>query len=129
MTPIGIAETKPWHLFTEEERRLATGMMVLCSSENPRAGNTPPPEPWFQDVNDAMLSVLREAAPYPDEALVFATPDGRHHEAMGLNVFRGTRYMNVEDRKRIRSVVGLEKLTPLTIGAVEFLDMAKRGLL
>jgi hypothetical protein len=65
------ARLKPWHLFTEEERDIATRMMVICSSENPRAGNVPPPEPWMQEINDAMLALLRAAAPYPDEALAF----------------------------------------------------------
>ncbi len=131
MTIADVTGPKPWHLFTEEERAITTSIMRLCSSENPRAGNVPPPEPWMQEINDAMLAVLDGAAPYPDEALAFEIVDfislfnrGEHLEVVGIDDegFAVVLWWSPEGRSYPCSI-GWIKLRPLTIAAHEALEM------
>lgn len=119
-------EPPAWELIPDSDRE-----WVLLGLRDAARNETDPPggDLRLAKAYRAARNALKDAAPYPDEALAFAMPDGQHVEFEGVSEYRGKRYVRVEDCNRSLSIVVPKKLRPLTPCAVEVIEMIRKGTL
>lgn len=107
---------RPWHLLKRDARDwLLHDLRRMC---------------WPPSAVRAALRVLHDAAPYPDEALVFelhrdVVPSAPHVELIGWTDRDGenalVEYRDIDDRNH--GLIDAGWLRPLTIAAAEFMEL------
>ena len=132
---------KPWHLIPQDIRERS----AIANCEEDAKGGHSCGGPFDDDRLDnydecdcmyrrdaflAAAQVLRDATPYPDEALVFSHAFDSRIFVVAVDWYPGRDAALVETidpKSDRRAACGAPNLIPLTPGAADFLDAIKAG--